>query len=380
MSDSNASRVDVQSLRQSVRDFLAVALPAGYRPGLGMSSGHDPEFSRKLAQQGWVGMAIPTEYGGHGRGAVERFVVAEELLAAGAPVNAHWIADRQIAPSILRFGTEEQKRRFLPAIAAGELFFSLGMSEPESGSDLASVRTRARKVEGGWRVTGQKIWTSGAHLNNLVVTLCRTDPDAQRHAGLSQFIIDLSSEGVSISPIEILDGSAHFNEVVFDDVFVSDDSLLGRVGDGWHQVTSELAFERAGPDRYLSSYQLMEGFLRERPNAAAETSATRQLGHLAARYIVIRQLGFSIARAIDNGQVPAREAALLKDIGTTFEQHVIETIRTLAGGPVSLQRESEFESLLARAILTGPSFTLRGGTTEILRMMTGRRLVNDFHA
>ncbi|WP_114423632.1 acyl-CoA dehydrogenase family protein [Nocardioides houyundeii] len=375
-STSPSQPVDVQQLRASVREYLATSLPEGHEPGLGMSSGHNPEFSRSLAAQGWVGMAIPTRYGGRGRGAVERFVVAEELLAAGAPVNAHWIADRQIAPSILRFGSEQQKSELLPRISNAELFFSLGMSEPESGSDLASVRTRARQVEGGWCLNGQKIWTSGAHLNDYAVTLCRSDPGAEKHAGLSQFIVDLRADGVTVAPITILDGSAHFNEVTLDDVFVPDDMVLGKIGDGWHQVTSELAFERAGPDRYLSTYQLVQGFLRDDADKLSGADIRREIGRLAARYTVIRQLGLSIAVAIDNGQVPAREAALLKDIGTTFEQQVIETIHSLANRQVSLTSPSAFERLLARAILTGPSFTLRGGTTEVLRMMTGRKLIN----
>ena len=376
MSDPVSKVSDVQELRESVRDFLAHALPNGHEPGLGMSSGHNPDFSKRLAERGWVGMAIPTRFGGRGRGAVERFVVAEELLAAGAPVNAHWIADRQIAPSILRYGNAKQQSGMLPAISAGEMYFSLGMSEPESGSDLASVRTSARRIDDGWIISGRKIWTSGAHLSHFAVTLCRTDPDAEKHAGLSQFIIDLAAEGVTVTPIEILDGSAHFNEVAFDDVFVPDDMILGEVGEGWQQVTSELAFERAGPDRYLSTYQLVESFLREESDRLDDPAVCRALGRLAARYSAIRQLGQSIAVAIDRGEVPAREAALLKDIGTKFEQHVIEVVRELMNRSVSLDGSTACERLLARAILTGPSFTLRGGTTEILRTMTGRKLVH----
>ena len=256
-----------EALRAEVRDFLAAELPADSRPALGFAGRHDPEFSRTLAKRGWVGMAIPPEYGGHGRSAVDRFVVAEELLAAGAPIGAHFVADRQTAPALLHFGTEEQRRRFLPGIAAGEVYFSLGMSEPDSGSDLASVRTRATRVDGGWTVTGTKVWTSEAHRNHFFAVLCRTAPVAEgdRHAGLSQLIVDLSAPGVRISPIPYLDGSHHFNEVALEDVFVPDDMVLGEPGSGWRQVTSELAYERSGPDRWLSTFPVLREWLRERP-------------------------------------------------------------------------------------------------------------------
>ncbi|MFP5372600.1 MAG: acyl-CoA dehydrogenase family protein, partial [Actinomycetes bacterium] len=211
-----------EALRLEVRGFLAAELPPDFRPALGFAGRHDPEFSRRLAARGWVGMALPPEYGGHGRSAVDRFLVTEELLAAGAPVGAHFVADRQTGPALLHYGTEEQRRRFLPGIAAGEIYFSLGMSEPDSGSDLASVRTRATRVEGGWSVTGTKVWTSEAHKNHFFAVLCRTSPveEGRKHAGLSQLIVDLHAPGVKISPIPFLDGSHHFNEVALEDVFV----------------------------------------------------------------------------------------------------------------------------------------------------------------
>ncbi|TQM02122.1 acyl-CoA dehydrogenase family protein [Pseudonocardia kunmingensis] len=366
-----------EELRAEVRDFLAAELPPDHRPGLGMSAGHDPEFSRKLAARGWVGMAIPPEYGGHGRSAVDRFVVIEELLAAGAPFGAHFVADRQTGPTLLHFGTEEQRQRFLPAICAGECWFSLGMSEPGSGSDLASVRTTATKVDGGWVVNGTKVWTSGAHLNHYFVVLLRTSPaDGDRHAGLSQLIVDLRAPEVKISPIPFLDGTHHFNEVLLDGVFVPDDMVLGDVGAGWRQVTSELAYERSGPDRFMSPFTPFREFLRERLRAGGELGPAdaEAAGRLTARYWTIRQLSLSVARSIDRGEAPAIESALVKDIGTTFEQEVIEVLRAAAGTEIDPQRGSLFERLLAQAILTGPSFTIRGGTTEVLRSIAAKGL------
>lgn len=364
-----------EELRAEVRKFLAEELPPGtYRPGLGMSAAHDPEFSAKLAERGWLGMSIPVEHGGHGRTVVERFVVIEELLAAGAPVSAHWVADRQTAPAILRFGTEDQRRRFLPEIVAGTCWFSIGMSEPDSGSDLASVRTRATRADGGWLVSGTKVWTSGAHVNHWFAVLCRTSPSEDRHEGLSQLLIDLRSPGLTINPITYLDGSHHFNEVVLDEVFVPDDLVLGEVGMGWQQVTSELAFERAGPDRFLSPYQLLETFLRERVAGKVEPPVAEAIGRITARFWAIRQLSLSVAAAIDAGRSPAVEAAVVKDLGTTFEQEAVRVLRHLADTELSLDSPSLFEQLLAQSVLTAPSYTLRGGTTEVLRSIAAKGL------
>lgn len=364
-----------EELRHEVRQFLAEEMPPGRRPDLGMAAGHDPDFSRKLAARGWVGMAIPPEYGGQGRSAVDRFLVTEELLAAGAPIGAHFVADRQTGPALLHFGTEEQRRRFLPSIAAGECWFSLGMSEPDAGSDLASVRTAATRTGGGWTVSGTKVWTTAAHLNHYFAVLCRTSPsDGDRHNGLSQLIVDLTSPGVKVSPIPYLDGSHHFNEVVLEDVFVSDDLVLGDVGSGWRQVTSELAYERSGPDRYLSTLNVVREFLRERSQQELEPEDARVVGRLAARIWTIRQLSLSVARSIDAHQAPALEAAIVKDIGTVFEQDSIEALRAAADTELDPRRGSLFQLLLAEAVLTGPAFTLRGGTTEVLRSIAAKGL------
>ena len=364
-----------EALRDQVRTFLAEELPPDHRPGLGMAARHDPDFSRRLAARGWVGMALPPEYGGHGRTAVDRFLVTEELLSAGAPIAAHFVADRQTGPTLLHHGTEEQRRSFLPRIAAGECWFSLGMSEPDSGSDLASVRTTATRVAGGWSVSGTKVWTSAAHLNHYFVVLCRTSPmqDGARHAGLSQLIVDLSAPGVKISPIPYLDGTHHFNEVVLDDVFVSDERVLGELGGGWSQVTGELAYERSGPDRWLSTFPVLREFLREQGPRLSDQLA-EAVGRLTARYWAIRQMSLSVARSLDAGHAPSIEAALVKEVGTRFEQEVVEVLRTAAESEIDPGAESLFEDLLAEAVLTSPSFTLRGGTNEILRSVAAKGL------
>src|SRR5262245_38743897 len=246
---------EAETLRSEVRAFLKDTLGAQAAHRRARSwGGFDRDFSVKVGVRGWIGMTWPKQYGGHERSALERYVMLEEMLAAGAPVSAHWIADRQSGPLLLRFGTEEQRQRFLPRIARGELAFAIGMSEPDSGSDLASIRTRAERVEGGYRVNGTKVWTSNAQLSDYMIALFRTKvvPD-KKHEGLSQFLVDTKSRGITIRPIVDLSGAHHFNEVVFQDVFVPEDMRVGEEGAGWKQVTTELAFERSGPERYLES-------------------------------------------------------------------------------------------------------------------------------
>ncbi|WP_138734150.1 acyl-CoA dehydrogenase family protein [Modestobacter excelsi] len=367
-----------EQVREEVRAFLAEELAAGsFTTSVDTwLSGVDPAFSRKLGERGWLGMTWPEEYGGHERTAMERYAVTEELLAAGAPVAAHWIADRQSGPNLLRYGTEAQRTEILPRIAAGECFFVIGMSEPDSGSDLASIRTRAtRNGDGDWVVNGAKVWTSNAHTSHYAITLVRTSPadPANRHAGLSQLLVDLSLPGITVNPIRILDGGHHFNEVVFDDVVVPGDMLLGEEGNGWHQVTAELAFERSGPERFLSTYPLVAEFAR-RVAADPDPAGLAALGRLSARLLALRQMSLRIAAALDRGELPDIPAALVKDVGTTFEADVIDEVRRAVDVVASLDSPDPLGRALAEAQLHAPGYTLRGGTNEILRGIVARGL------
>jgi alkylation response protein AidB-like acyl-CoA dehydrogenase len=367
-----------EEVRAQVRDFLAAERDAGtFTTHVDTwLSGVDPAFSRKLGERGWLGMTWPKRYGGHERSAMERYAVTEELLAAGAPVAAHWIADRQSGPNLLRYGTEAQRQEILPRIAAGECYFVIGMSEPDSGSDLASIRTRAsRDADGDWVVNGAKVWTSNAHFSHYGIVLVRTSPadPANRHAGLSQLLVDLSLPGITINPIRILDGGHHFNEVVFQDVVVPGDMLLGEEGAGWHQVTAELAFERSGPERFLSTYPLIAEFAR-RARDTGDTAQLATLGRLSARLLALRQLSLRIAAALDRGELPDIPAALVKDVGTTFEADVADEIRRVVEVTVSLESPDPLGRALAEAQLHAPGYTLRGGTNEILRGIVARGL------
>jgi len=367
-----------EALRAEVREFVAEEIGAGrWQRGGDFASNYDPEFSRRLGARGWLGMTWPRQYGGHERSMLERLVVTEELLAASAPVAAHWIADRQSGPLLLRFGTEAQREAFLPRIVRGEIFFSIGMSEPDAGSDLASVRTRATKVDGGWKLNGQKVWTTFAHRNHYAIVLARSGEGgapatpASRHAGLSQFIVDLKAPDVTVRPIVNMAGQKEFNEVLFQDTFVADDRVVGAPGNGWQQVTSELAFERSGPERYLSCIRLVEAALA----AAGPAPAPRlraALGRMSAKLVALRSMSIAVAALLQKGEMPNLEASLIKDLGNAFERDQIAIFRTLqAELPAP---GADYLAALAETTIYSPSWTLRGGTREILRGIVARGL------
>lgn len=357
-------------LRQEVRAFLDKEL-AGY-PAIKRAEswvGVDETFSRKLGAKGWIGMTWPSRYGGGERSAMERYVVLEELLAAGAPAGAHWVAERQSGALLLRYSPEVLAPRILPGIARGETYFCIGMSEPDSGSDLASIRTRAQRLDGGWVINGSKVWTTGAERSHYMIALVRTAaPETDRRAGLSQFLIDMKSPGVVIRPIHNLLGEHEFNEVFLKDVHVPDENLLGEPGDGWKQVTAELALERSGPERYMSSTTLLTGMLDE-----ADAGDTRQavaLGRLVADYACLRQMSIGVAGMLANGENPALAAAIVKDQGANLEQNVPAVALDLFGD--SAAPGSAFGELISYVNRASPSYSLRGGTREILRGIIGK--------
>jgi alkylation response protein AidB-like acyl-CoA dehydrogenase len=376
-----ALTVAERELRSEVQEFLASELPRGsFMPGLGMNAAKDPTFSLKLGERGWLGMALPLQYGGHDRSAVDRFIVVEQLLRWGAPVGHHWVADRQSGPVIAKFGTEAQKQQFLPGICRGELSFCIGMSEPDSGSDLASISSKATRDGDGWVLDGRKIWTTAAHENDWIIVLCRTTPRDEvedKRQGLSQLIVDLKSPGLQATPIPFIDGTADFCEVVFDNVFVPDELVLGEIGQGWSQNTSELAYERGGPDRWLSSYLLVEELLR-RDTALSDERPSNELldllGDAVANYWVLHHLSLSVARSIDEGGAPAIESSLVKEMGTRFEQDVVTAVLAYLDEAPNTSGVSMFERLVVSAALTQPSFTVRGGTNEILRSVVAKGL------
>jgi alkylation response protein AidB-like acyl-CoA dehydrogenase len=379
MIDFNARPADLSAFdatRQQVRAFLADELARGsFKPWEVTWTTFDRAFTRRAGEAGFIGITWPEAYGGRQASALERYVVVEEMLAAGAPCGAHWIADRQSGPQILRHGSERARREILPRIARGECAFGIGMSEPDSGSDLAAVRTRADKVDGGWRINGTKVWTTNAHQVDYLITLTRTAPVGERkHEGLTQMITPTDAPGITVKPILDLSGHHEFNEVHFEDYFVPDDMLIGPPGSGWAMVTAELAYERSGPDRYLSAWQLLVALIDEIGTSPDRHQAV-QVGRLVAHASALRRMSTVIAGLLDRGENPQVEAALVKHVGTGFERQIPEIARLLldasAAGGASTTR---FNEALRQIVLTAPSFTLRGGTREILRGVIARGL------
>ena len=366
-----------EALREEVRAFLREQLRdlAPHQRARSWA-GFDADFSRALAARGWVGLTLPADFGGGGRSAFARFVVSEELLAAGAPVAAHWIAERQSGPLIGKYGTAAQKAFYLPRICRAEAFFCIGMSEPNSGSDLASVRTRAEKTPLGWRLNGQKIWTTHAPGSHYMIALVRTSGTAaDRHKGLSQLIVDLKLPGVTVRPIKDLTGDAHFSEVFFDNVDLPDDALIGSEGQGWEQVTAELAFERSGPERIYSSIVLLEPWLEWlRAQKAPSAAQLAQAGAVAARLAVLRCLSIAVTARLAAGDSPALEAALVKELGTTFEQALPAALADSVHAEPDMPPSLELQRTLSYMSQVSPAFSLRGGTREVLRGMIARGL------
>ena len=359
-----------ETLRNEVRDFLTTELK-NYSVIQRSHSweAYDAGFSAKLGAKGWLGLTLPKEYGGQGRSAFDMYVVVEECLVAGAPTAFHWVADRQSGTLLIRYGSEAQKKAIIPKITSGEACFAIGMSEPNSGSDLASLKTKAQRTSAGWLVNGTKIWTSNAHRADYMIALFRTDPDPnKKHAGLSQFLIDLKqAKGITPRTIENLAGGKNFNEVVFVDVELPEEALIGVEGEGWRQVTEELALERSGPERYLSCFFLLRKLLDEL-SGEKNPAILSKIGTQIAWAITLRNMSISIAAQLHAGDNPTLAASVVKDLGCQFEQALPGLAQELCLLEPTLEGYgNSYQQVLGNLIQIAPSFSLRGGTPEIMR-------------
>ncbi len=369
---------ECERLRDEVRAFVAEEMEAGNIKANGATGGDsfNRDFSRKVGAKGWLGMTWPKQYGGHERTFLERFVVTEELRIANAPVRLHFVADRQSGPILLRYAPEHVKMKVLPAICRGECCFAIGMSEPNSGSDLFAARTKATKTDGGWLINGTKIWTSNAHQADYMIGLFRTSSSTKenRRHGLTQFLVDMKTKGITCNPVYQITGHHDFNEVVFDNAFVPDDHVLGEIDGAWKQATSELAYERSGPERFLETYYVLEELVRVL-GPDPDVRGAEGLGRLVAQLHTLRRMSVSVAGMLHAGKEPVLEAAIVKDVGTIWEQRLPHKARELAAfSEPEATNQIPFEEKLAYATTIAPKLTIQGGTTEVLRGIIARGL------
>ena len=369
---------EAQSLREEVRAFLAEEIAAGtFDPhSMGAGDRFNREFSRRVGARGWIGLTWPKKYGGHERSFLERFVLTEEFRVANAPAWGHFVADRQSGPMLMKYAGEDICMDILPRICRGECCFCIGMSEPNSGSDLFAAKTKAEKVDGGWKINGTKVWTSIAHHADYMIGLFRTSPpteDNRRH-GLTQFLVDMTLPGITINPIPWPNGALDFNEVVLEDVFIPDSHVLGDVDMAWKQATSELAYERSGPERFLETFYVLVGLVRllgENP----DTRGAEGVGRLVAQLHTLRRMSVSVNGMLQAGKEPVLEGSIVKDLGTIWEQALPARARDLAAfaDPQSANMVS-FHEQLEYATMSAPKLTIQGGTTEVLRGIIARGL------
>ena len=356
---------EVQALREQVRAFLHEEIAAGSFDSRASDrdSGHNPAFSRKMGARGWIGMTWPKRYGGQERSFLERYVVTEECRVANAPVGVHFTADRQSGPILLKYANERIKSDILSRITRGECCFCIGMSEPGSGSDLFAARTKATPAKGGFLVNGTKVWTTGANHADYMIGLFRTSPPTKenRRHGLTQFLVDMKTPGIQVNPIADMSGTRHFNEVVFEDAFMPEEHVMGKVDLAWQQATSELAYERSGPERFLETSTVLRG--------------AEGRGRLVAQLHTLRRMSVSVNGMLQAGKEPVLEGSLVKDVGTLWEQALPARARDLAAF-VDLQSPARktFDEIVARATAIAPKLTIQGGTTEVLRGIIARGL------
>ncbi|MEW6033310.1 MAG: acyl-CoA dehydrogenase family protein [Chloroflexota bacterium] len=374
-----------ETFRDEARRFLSAEHARGSFTPLydGWLIGWSPELSHKLAARGWIGMTWPAQYGGQGRTYLDRLVLTEEMMRAGAPVAYHWHADRQVGPAILAHGSEDQKQWFLPRISQAEVSFCIGMSEPGAGSDLASLTTRAQWDGSGYIVNGQKTYITNAHRASFMYLVARTDPSVPKHRGLSEFIVELGLPGITVRPLLDMAGGHDFNEVYLDNVRLPGSTLLGQRNQGWNQIVKQLDYERAGIERLMGNYLLFGDVMayvlkthgkREQPVADAVVRA--KLSELAVEMEVGRLLIYRVAWILTEGKVPTYEAAMAKTYGAEFQQRLANTATRILGLHGQLLPSSKhrlFHGLPATCYLRSVMQTIGGGTSEILRNIVALR-------
>jgi alkylation response protein AidB-like acyl-CoA dehydrogenase len=352
-----------QDLRLEAREVALEAVARFGRTNDSWIHGYEPVFAQELAARGWIGMTWPRELGGGGRAPIDRFIVFEELISAGAPIAGVWFADRQVGPMLVAHGTPEQRDRFLPRILAGESTWCIGMSEPDAGSDVASLRTSARLDDGCWHIDGQKTWTSLASVADHCYLICRTGPMDGRHSGISEIVVPMDSPGLEVRPITDLAGHKSFCAVHFDDVVVPQGNLVGEEGAAFAQTMRQLEHERGGIDRLVSNRALYLQSL-EHPDASlarfAQERAEIETCFRLGRLLVLRET---------LGQAPPGFSAASKVFCTEHEQRVSAFTSRVFGPETTLWNHT------ALGLTYAPAYTIMGGTSTVLRNVIAERVL-----
>ena len=360
--------------RLEVGNFLEEEIEKGYwKPTCdAWIQGFDPEFTKRVAHKGWIGLTWPKEYGGHERSHIDRLILTEEMLRYGAPAACHWFGDRQVGGAILSFGSEDLKKEFLPRIVKGEAYFGLGMSEPGAGSDLASLQTRAVEDGDYYVINGQKTWASCASFAQYFDVYVRTDSEAPKHRGISEFIVDAQSPGLSRIPMTDITGTEAWNDVFFDNVRVHKRYLVGEKNRGFYQVLNQLDYERSGMERLMGNYPLFDSIIKfAKDNKLPQQPVIRnKLAQLQIEFEVGRLLIYRVACLMEEGRVPNRESAMSKAYSTDFEKRLAGVAMEVLGPYGQLTSNSKLvplRGMASHSYLASKGYSLQAGTTEILK-------------
>jgi alkylation response protein AidB-like acyl-CoA dehydrogenase len=351
------------ALRDQARQIGADAVARLGRSNDSWINGYSTEFAKELAALGWIGLTWPAEHGGAGRPAIDRLIIGEELIAVGAPIAAMWFADRQMGPTLIAFGRPDQQAEFLPGILAGETTWCIGMSEPGAGSDLAALKTTARRDGDEWVIDGQKIWTSFAAVADYCYLICRTSHDGPRHQGISEIIVPMSTPGIDVRPITDMTTNRHFCEVFFTDVRVPVSNLVGQEGHAFKQTMRQLEHERGGIDRLVSNHALYR-IAADRADTddpvVRQEIAALETGYRIGRILVAREV---------LGQAPAGFSAATKCFCTEHEWRVAQFVARVLGPEATLW------TTVTQGVTYASGYTIMGGTSNIMRNILGERVL-----
>jgi len=355
---------ELATLQKRAREVAAEGVARFGRHNDSWINGFSKEFAQVMGAEGWIGMGWPKQYGGHERPAIERLIVAEEMISAGAPIAAMWFADRQMGPSFIAYGTEDQKAEYLPAMLTGDSTWCIGMSEPDAGSDLASLKTTAIRDGDHFVINGQKIWTSFGDVADYCYLICRTTTEGPPHRGISEIVVPMDTPGIEVRPISDMTTNRHFCEVYYTDVRVPVENLVGVEGDAFKQTMRQLEHERGGIDRLVSNRALYELAL-ERADLS-DPVVRQEVAKLEAGYRIGRLLVYrEVLR-----QAPAGFSAATKCFCTEHEWEVAQFVAKVLGADGML-----FEEDVVKGLLYAPGYTIMGGTSDIMRNILGERVL-----